>query len=302
MDLSGAASHDISGASVAQKDPFAELVCEVGGTHKWPMIARAWETFAGKGIRTVFLSIGSSSSVGADLDIAESLGCPIHYFPLNDTEAAQWEEVGRILKDRKREGDNVKFAFSEGSEKKWILPKNVRRLAALPWWTSGRLDLSGTSFPSQSIGELLEPVCTAMKIKDVASRVDILKIDTTAVASGLEKAVVGAFLSAGYRPALMLINWSARPDDDLSTTLAAGHLTNSGYRLMAKIGTKFLYMFDDSDMYQICSWEVLRANPMAEELVRAASASIARARAAAIAQRAAAESKTSEAPVEKVSA
>jgi hypothetical protein len=62
-------------------------------------------------------------------------------------------------------------------------------------------------------------------------------------------------LSAGFRPGIVIVNWSGRPDVDLSTTLAAGHLQNSGYRLMSKIDNKFVYYFTDQDMYQICSWE-----------------------------------------------
>ena len=59
---------------------------------------------------------------------------------------------------------------------------------------------------------------------------------------------------------------------DLSTTLAAGHLQNAGYQLLWKIDNKFLYYFNDNDMYQICSWEENYCqNPMFNEIVRSAS-------------------------------
>ena len=68
---------------------------------------------------------------------------------------------------------------------------------------------------------------------------------------------------------MVLVNWTAAPDIDLRTTLAAGHLQNAGYRLFGKEGTRFLYYFSDNDLYQLCSWEDTRVpNPLLSELVR----------------------------------
>jgi hypothetical protein len=42
-----------------------------------------------------------------------------------------------------------------------------------------------------------------------------------------------------------------------------------GYRLFAKEGTKFLYYFSDSNLYEICSWEDTSVgNPLVGEIVR----------------------------------
>jgi hypothetical protein len=230
------------------------------------MLNHVWDIFAGKGIRTVFVTIGNSKSVAADLELAESLGCPINAVPLNDTEVAQWAEVTHILKERKRE--EAVHEFSAGAESKWILPKNARVQPELPWWTKGQIDLSG-SVKTNTVGDFATSICSAMKIKDNITRIDILKIDTRAAAPGLEKGIIGAVVNAGFRPAVIVVNWSERPDVDLATTVAAGHLQNCGYRLVSKIDNKFLYYFTDDDMYQICSWEVTSCqNPLVNEIVR----------------------------------
>lgn len=236
----------------------------------FPMIDRMWEIFSSKGIRTVFISVGSSTSSAPDLDIAECLGCPVHAVPLSEEQAHQWEEVAAILKERKREDPNTKYPFSEGTQAKWILPKNIRIQSSIPWWSNGSLDLSGSSRPTMSVTAMLQSICTTLKLKDNVSRIDILKLDTVSVAPGLERGVLAAILDAGFRPGMVLVNWSSRPDVDLSTTIAAGHLQNCGYRLVSTLENKFLYYFTDNDIYQVCSWEDMNCNnPLVNELARA---------------------------------
>ena len=250
------------------QDIFKALTTSVGkGADPFPIIEQIWDIFAGKGIRTVFLTVGASKSALADLEIAESLGCPLNIVTVNDKEKGSWNEVLNILKERKREGG---APFSEGADAKWILPKNIRLHEAVPWWENGTMDLSGTTLRTERIGDFMGSIATTMKLKDNANRIDILKIDTTLSSPGLERGLLGAVLSAGYRPSLILVNWSKMPDVDLSTTLAAGHLQNSGYILLAKIDSKFLYYFSDEDLYQICSWEgIVQNNPIVTEIVAA---------------------------------
>lgn len=235
-------------------------------TDPFPMFDRTWDMFSTKGIRTVFVSIGNSKSVAADLDIAEGLGCPINAVPLNDVEVSQWAEVSNILKERKR-GEESHHDFSLGAESKWILPKNIRIQSELPWWSKGQIDISSSVIKTETVGDFSTSICTTMKIKDNIRRIDILKIDTRTTVPGLEKGIIAAVLNAGFRPALIVVNWSERPDVELSTTIAAGHLQNCGYRLISKIDNKFLYYFTDNDMYQICSWESTSCqNPMINEI------------------------------------
>jgi hypothetical protein len=246
-------------------------------TAPFPIFDRIWDIFAGKGIRTVFFSIGASSSGAADLELAESIGCPIHIVAFNDAERAKWEEVIEVLKEKKREGMNATHDFSKGAEARWVLPKNVRIQPALPWWSKGTIDLSGSSIATDHVQAVVRPACSAMKIKD-GDRIDILKIDVTdcAGAAGLERGILQAVLDAGYRPAVVLVHWSDKPDVILSTTLAAGHLQNCGYKLVSKLDNKFLYYYNDEDMYQICSWENTAVNnPMVQELLQTARISFA---------------------------
>jgi hypothetical protein len=255
------------------RSTLSKMVGVVGekGGDAFPILDRIWDVYASKGIRTVFLSVGSSKVALADLEIAESLGCPINVVPLNGSEVNSWNEVSGILKERKRE--TTASPFSIGAETKWILPKNLRIYDAVPWWHTGAMDLSGgsVSLKTQKFSDFLQGIATTMKIKDNSVRVDILKIDTVASSPGLERPILYSMLDAGFRPSLVLVRWSQMPDYDLSTTLAAGHLQNCGYSLIGKIDDKFLYYFTDEDIYQICSWEGITSNnPITMEIIKAA--------------------------------
>ena len=254
-------------------DPSLKTLIGGNSADPFPMLERSWDIFSAKGIRTVFVSIGNSKSVAADLDIAEGLGCPINHVPLNEAEAAAWVEVSSILKERKRE--ETAQPFSAGAESKWILPKNVRSHGTLPWWSAGTVDLSGGPVKTQAVSRFAESICTTMKVKDNVVRIDVLKLDTVAAAPGLERAILGAVLNAGFRPAVVLVHWSENPNVGLASTVAAGNLQNCGYRLMSKVDNKFLYYFTDDDMYQMCSWEETSCqNPLMNEIILAARDSI----------------------------
>ena len=236
---------------------------------RFPIIDRIWDVYSGKGIRTVFISVGASTSALPDLELAESLGCPIHSVALSAKEESEWNEVAGILKERKRTGGSD---FSVGAEVKWVLPKNLRIQNILPWWSTGTIDLSGEMIRTKNIQEYVAEIAVNLKLKDNITRIDLLKIDTQKSAPGLERGILGAVLNAGFRPAVILVRWTDMPDVHLSATLAAGHLQNSGYTLIAKEGNKFLYYFSDEDMYQICSWEgIIGKNPMFNEIVHAAN-------------------------------
>ena len=237
------------------------------GSDAFPMLENVWDIFSAKGIRTVFMTIGNSKSVLADLEVAEGLGAPLNIVPLSAKESAEWEEVGKILKERKRDASGA-LPFSKGAESKWILPKNVRIHETVPWWANGTIDLSGQTLKTQDANAMLSSISATMKLKENALRIDILKLDTVASAPGLEKDILYALLNAGFRPAVIMVKWSKMPDTDLSVTTAAGHLQNTGYALLSKLDDKFLYYFTDQDMYQTCSWEdTASVNPMMKEIM-----------------------------------
>ena len=273
-DASGALL-DASGVALSESKMtrvINSLVTHVGeaGGDPFPSLNRIWDMFATKGIRTVFLSVGASKAALADLEIAESLGCPLNVVPIGPTESAAWSEVSAILKERKRDAATA-TPFSAEAEKKWILPKNLRVYETVPWWENGTIDISGTVLQAKYVKDVVTAVTTPMKLTDAGNRIDILKVDTTGTAPGLERSVIGAVLSAGYRPSVVIVNWSQMPDVELSATIAAGHLQNCGYSLMGKLGSKFLYYFSDEDLYQLCSWEGISINnPITTEIAYAA--------------------------------
>ncbi len=144
---------------------------------------------------------------------------------------------------------------------------------ALPWWTTGSVEIAGgcSTVPTAPVNTMVDAVCEAMKLKEDMGRIDILKLDTETNAPGLERAIIPAILNAGYRPSVILVKWHGRPDVDLSYTIAAGHLQNCGYTLMSKIDNKFLYYFNDNDLYQLCSWEDESCmNPLLHEIAKSA--------------------------------
>lgn len=220
-------------------------------TEKWPMINDLWDFYNKKGIKTVFFSVGNTTSAYTDLDIAETLGCPINLFGSTDETMQKWEEVKQVLKSRKRPDTAV--PFSEGAETKWVLPKNIRFYPDVP---------SFNTFQTA-----VQTVTSAMNITE--QRIDILKVT---LGSGAEKALIYSLMDSPYRPGLLLLQWSSMPDTDLPTTLCAGHLQTCGYTLMAHKEDKFLYHYNDRCMYEICSWETNKVeNPMVSEIVSATS-------------------------------
>jgi hypothetical protein len=218
------------------------------GSDPFPCLKDLFALFQRKGIRTVFFSIGASKSALADLEIAESIGCPINIICETEAASKNWMEVRNVLKTHKAVSEPLLAEFSEGAEMKWILPKNVRIFS----------ELVG--------GEILttvEAACEAMKVSE--PRIDILKIDCEGAAG---RGVLYEALDAGFRPALIMIHWSESPDASPPTKIAAGNLQNCGYVLLKKEGTKYLYYFVDNDMYATCSWEQEGSvNPMVDGIV-----------------------------------
>lgn len=245
------ALHKIPLAVLAEKsaDPF-------------PIVDNIWNMFARKGNKTVFLSIGASKSCLPDLELAETLGCPFHVVPTSAAERAQWEEVAASLKARSRPAD-ARHEFSAGAEEKWILPKNFRVGSALPWWLEGTVALSGETIHARPFFDVVQDMSRAMNLPE--TRLDILKVD---VGAGLERAILMAMLEHNLRPAILMVRWSYAPDENVPTSITAGHLQNSGYSLIHRIDDKFLYFFTDQDLYMTCSWEdMTAANPLVKQLV-----------------------------------
>jgi hypothetical protein len=228
----------------------------------FPIVDNIWNMFARKGNKTVFLSVGGSKTCLPDLELAETLGCPFHIVPVTAQQRAHWAEVGTSLKARSRPAD-AQYEFSAGAEEKWILPKNFRVGAALPWWTEGSISVSGETVPTRPFFDVAKDVCIAMNLGE--TRIDILKVDCGGT---LERPLLTALLENNLRPAILLVRWSVMPDQDTSTSITAGHLQNCGYTLVDTRDDKFLYFYTDQDIYMSCSWEDYSTlNPMIQGLL-----------------------------------
>jgi len=226
----------------------------------------AWNVYAKKGNKTVFISIGSSKSALADLEIAEIIGCPLIVVPGTADGLTGWIEVAKCIKTHEP-FESPTSDFSVGSDEKWIIPKNLRIIAdSMPSWQAGTLPISERyCLHSVPFYEWVETQCASIGLSSEQTRIDIMKID---IRGGKERTLLYAMLDAGFRPFILLVNWSVSPDTDAPTKMTAGHLQNCGYTLIRKEGTKFLYMFVDEDMYSICSWENVNViNPFVEEIV-----------------------------------
>ena len=236
----------------------------------FPCVDNLWTIYAKKGSRTVFLTVGAGTSALPDLDLAETLGCSLNYVPIGAEQTAAWEEVAACLKARAR-APEAKHLFSAGAEEKWILPKHIHRIDALPWWGNGSVDVSGVSaMPTQKFFPLVESVCRRMNLTE--TRLDILKLD---VPEELERPILLAALEAGFRPGIVLVRWNKMPNSDVPTSLTAGHLQNCGYSLVKTHDNKFAYFFMDRDVYMTCSWEETTVpNPLIKEIVDSVQKSI----------------------------
>lgn len=232
---------------------------------KWPMIEKLWDFFSEKGVKTVFVSVGIGANPLADLEIAETLGCPLHIYDVRESVLKGWEEVQSILKSRK--ASETVTPFNEGVESKWVLPKNIRVHKEIPSFFTGTITLEDGTYVSKDILSCVKECCSSMNMKEEQMRLDLVKIS---LGNQYELAVIQAILTTGFRPGMFLIDWSELPDENMASAITAGHLQNCGYTLLSKYGSRFFYVANDRCMYDICSWHVNTCdNPMVTEIVKA---------------------------------
>lgn len=228
-----------------------ELVT-VGGSCAFPIVKNLWDFFAKKGTKTVFVSVGSSSSPQPDLDIGEMLGCPVHIFEPNLKKVAEWNEIKELLKTRKATETTSEFA--KVALRKWLLPRNILIQDAMPSVYSGTItnmeEGNENSIKMVDILDNVKSICKTMDIPEEETHIDILKIDM----EGHEKEILHAFMSKGFRPSILLVHWSNNPDENYDSMIAAGSLQMLGYALLGKEDNKFFYYFTDINYYEICEW------------------------------------------------
>lgn len=233
-----------------------ELVTTItigGETRPFPFLADIWDFFLEKGSRTVFVSVGNSGSPLAELEIGESLGCPIHIFDNSEETGKSWEEVKTLLKTRKVEETTSEFA--KVAAKKWVLAKNIVCHSGLPFGFSGT---HKDGFPLTAVQDIL----TDAKPEEL--RIDILKIDK----EGWEDILLASLLAPGFRPSLIMVSWSASPNENYRTMTAVGNLTMMGYRLVERIENRCLYYFTGMSLYETADWYIPKCkNPLITSLL-----------------------------------
>lgn len=231
---------------------------------RFPMLEGVWDFFSSKGTKTIFVSVGSSSSPLPELDLAETLGCPIHVFEPRSSTQQQWEETKHLLKSRKPTEETSLFA--KDAIKKWVLPRNIHIDGTLPFMYDGELVIEGEKFLTSSVRQKVEEISERLGFTKEEAHIDFLKVDVPKK----EDLILSAVIKARFRPSLLLVRWSHLPDEDMNTMLMAAHLQTLGYRLLAKEDSKFLYYYTDTNYYESCSWQVIGStNPLIAEITNA---------------------------------
>jgi hypothetical protein len=230
-------------------DSFVDYI-DLGAGSSFPVVKNLWDFFSKKGSRTVFFSVGQSSSPALELHISENLGCKIHIF-VPQEKTVEWEEIQSLLKTRKVTETTSDFA--KPAIKRWVLPTNITIHSYLPSFEKGEHNLK----------TIVDEKCKTLDEK----RIDILKIevndDTAPILYGV--------LHYGFRPGILLVSWEKTPDNSTDSSLLAGHLQNVGYALVCKSGSNFLYYFNDKCVYDLCSWEDhVNENPLITKIFQMA--------------------------------
>ncbi len=208
-----------------------------------PFLKDIWSFFGTKGIKTQFLTVNPDTSFKVDLEVCESLGCPIRIVTDKDSVEEKWNILRETVKTRKIADEHKDKAWLQGIEKKWILPKNIQlKKTALTWTTLKQEVEQGTE-----------------------ARIDLLKIEAH---NEEEQALLYSMLNSGFRPGILLVRYTEDPDANVPSMLIAGHLQMSGYKLGDVVGNWFLYIYTDICLYDSCSWRNTKdQNPVVKYLV-----------------------------------
>jgi hypothetical protein len=223
----------------------------------YPMMDAIWDFFSTKGVKTVFLSIGSGPTCLPELELAETIGCPLLKLETPET-AKPWTEIKELLKTRKATETTSEFA--KPAARKWVLPKNLLVVETLPSFTAGTITVNGTQIACQRWHDILAQTGSE-------SRIDLLKLEWP----GLEAMLLESLWQSGLRPSLLLVTWSASPDEETTTMNTAAHLQMLGYALVGKEGLNYLYYYTDVNYYETCEWSVpsiKMENPLMREMFK----------------------------------
>ena len=236
------------------------------GSNPLPMLEKLWDFYSSKGNKTVFLNVGTSSSPLAELECAESLGCPLHIVEPVQENRDLWNKVVDILKTRKNT-EETNCDFTSNVSSKWVLAKNLHIYGSLPFFYDGLVQINNVMIETVSFKQFVNNICNKMNISEENHRIDLVNLQINSV---YERYFLYAMIDAGFRPGLVLVSYNLKPDSDLSTTQVAAHLQNVGYNLLKIEDNKFLYLFNNDNIYEIASFENTTVkNPLVNEILKA---------------------------------
>jgi hypothetical protein len=200
-----------------------------------PFLKDLWSFFSSKGVKTNFFSVNPDASLMLDLDICESLGCPVRILTNSADIETKWSIISATLKARAIAPENANLLWLEGIQKRWILPRNlVVKRTQLEWST---LSTEAASLEG--------------------NRVDMLKVEGT---QDEERVLLYSLMDSGFRPGVLLVRYTYDPDENVPSMLVAGHLQMIGYRLVECTRSWFLYIYEDMCFYDSCSWRTTTCN------------------------------------------
>jgi hypothetical protein len=232
----------VNTASEKTINPYAEHLKSVKSIagEEIPFLKDLWSFFSSKGVKTNFFSVNPDASAILDLNICESLGCPIRVLTNSATIETKWSIIAATLKARTIAPEHANLTWLEGIQKRWILPRNlIVKRTALEWST-------------------LATEAAAIE----GNRVDMLKIEGS---QEEERSILYSLTDGGFRPGVVLVRYTYDPDENVPSMLVAGHLQMIGYRLVECKGPWFLYLFEDNCFYDSCSWRTTTCqNPLSK--------------------------------------
>lgn len=203
------------------------------GDKQFPLLRSMFEFYSPR-CKTIEVWSFGMGKCGVESAITEAVGCSIKIFDHRPEAAISFAECEAVLKSHK--ADENAPAWMKHLATKWILPNKLSLVTSLP------ASYTGTRIFGDDRVVKFE--------KTTVQKVDFVKIDY----QDLNCSILYDLLTAGYRPGLFLIHWNEHPDQFNHTMLAAGHLQNTGYSLIAEKDNWFLYMYNDQCIYESTSW------------------------------------------------
>jgi hypothetical protein len=151
-------------------------------------------------------------------------------------------------------------------QNKWVLAKNLRISDKLPFFNTGVLETHLGPVSTIAFDNYVESICSSMGLTVEQYRIDLLNVQLD---TALTHSFLYSLINSSYRPGLIIVSYANTPDSSLETSILAGHLQNIGYMLVEKMEHKFLYMYNDKNVYEICSFENTTVdNPITFEIIK----------------------------------